>query len=239
MRRVLVLVAMTVIVVAGGCGGKRYEARLTRTLDDMRYRKRLDDNLMPPAKGKLETNLIYLRAPKGLEGPTKVFALAELEPGKFDVADTFFEKDKANLHVLARIKRPKAPAGKKAAGPAEPVAARGEFNADVIALLNSVYSVDIDLSKAKPESKRVNSFRKITFEANAKNVQVYLYGVKGGTYEVAEIYEYPKTEAASLITKIDLSLGAFAVGEKARRFFAGSISDTEEEGSSPSGAVAF
>ena len=238
MRRGLAIVvtAATVAVLAAGCGGKRYEVRLDKTLEEMRYRKRLDDNLTPPAKGKLETNLIYVRPPKGLEGPTKVFQLTELEPGKFDVSESFFEKDKQNLHVLARIKRPKAAASKK--GPAQPEpakAARGEFNADVVAVLNSVYGVEIDLAKAKEESKRTNRFKRLTFEGNGKNVQLFLLGSKTSPYEVALVFEYPKSEQSSLISKIDLCLGSFAVGEKARRFFEGVV--TEEEGTEPGAAT--
>ena len=76
-----------------------------KTLEARRYNKRLNDNLAAAVKGKLEQNQIYLRPPLGLAEPTKDFTLIPLEPGKFDIAESFIEKDKQNLYVLARIKR--------------------------------------------------------------------------------------------------------------------------------------
>jgi hypothetical protein len=240
MRRVLALAATTTLVLAGGCGGEKYEFRLNKTLEEMRYRKRLDDNLNPAAtKGRLEQNLIFIRPPKGLSTePAKDFQLTVLEPGKFDVSESFYEKDKQNLHILARVKRPKGPAGKKGAQAEQAQAVRGEFVGDVLAVLGSVYNVDLDPAKVKEETKRNNKFKHLTFEANGKNIQVYFYGAKTSQYEVALIFEYPKSEQASLVSKIDLTLGSFGVGERARRAFNGSVS--EEEGAEGGAAsVAF
>ena len=230
MRRVLATVATAALLLAGGCGGRSYEVRLDKTLEAMRYKKRLDDNLAPaPTKGKLEQNLIFIRPPKGLDGPANEFTLVPaLEPDKFDVADTFFEKGKQTMHVLARVKRPKGPANKKGAAPEAPKAERHEFVPDVIELLNSAYSLELDPAKAKEESKKQNKFRHLTFEANGKNVQVYFYGNKTSVYELALIFEYPKSEQANLVSKIELCLESFATGEKARRAFSGTM--TEEEG---------
>ncbi|GAC1475881.1 MAG: hypothetical protein NVSMB9_29220 [Isosphaeraceae bacterium] len=240
MRRALVLMFALGLPLIGGCVGRSYEVRLDKTLADMRYRKRLDDNLMPaPSKGKFNDNLIYLRPPKSLEGPAKEFTLTVLEPGRFDLSESFFEQDKQNLHVLARVKRPKTAAKKGAPAPPPPPS-RGDFTADVLAVLSSVYNVDLDSAKAKEESKRTNKFKHLAFEANGKDIQVYLYGSKTTPYEVALIYEYPKTERDNLVSKIELSLGSFEVGERARRAFSGSETvDESTEGSGAPGPVAF
>ena len=43
--------------------------------DEMKYQKRLNDNLDDaPTKGLLQQELIYVRPPKGLTGPTKTFS---------------------------------------------------------------------------------------------------------------------------------------------------------------------
>lgn len=242
MRRVFAVLATTSILLAGGCGSKSYEKRLGLTLEEMQYRARLDKNLMPaPSKGKFIENMIFVRPPKSLGEPTKEFLMTVVEAGKFDVTESFVEKDKQNLYVIARVKKPKNPAGKKAAPkPAEVTVARGDFNSDVISLLNGVYGVELEGAKAKEESKRLNKFKHLSFESNGKDVQVYLYGGKTSPYEVALIFEYPKSEAKALVSKIDLTLGSFAVGEFAKRSFSGSVNPEEStEGSTPAGPVAF
>src|SRR5947208_3194420 len=200
MRRVFAGLSTAALLVAAGCGSQSYETRLGKTLEKMRYVLRLDANLQPaPTKGKLEQNLIYVRPPKTLEAtPSKEFQLIALEPGKFDVAESFFSKDGQKMHVLARIKRPKNPAAKKAAPTPADTAVRGDFNADVLATLSSAFNVDLDLAKAKEEKKRTNSYKHLTFDAGDKNVQVYLNGNKASTYEVALVFEYPKAEQANL-----------------------------------------
>ena len=237
MRRVFATLATTTILLAAGCGGRSYEVRLDKTLVDMRYRKRLDDNLMPPAtKTKLETLNIFIRPPKNLT-QSKEFLLTVLEPGKFDVADSFSESDKQILmHVLSRVKLPKSPTKKGA--PPTPTN-RGEFVPDVVAMLNGVYNVEVDSTKAKEESKKSNKFKHLTFEANGKNVQVYFYGTKAQPYEVSLVFEYPKAEQASLVSKIDLCLESFATGDKARRAFTGGGEEEPAEGTGSGSGVAF
>ena len=94
MRRVFATITMTALLLATGCGVKVYEERLNRTLEEMKYRKRLDDNLMPAAaKGKMEQLAIYLRPPKNLQGPGKEFQLTVIEPGKFDVTESYYEPE--------------------------------------------------------------------------------------------------------------------------------------------------
>ena len=230
MRRVLALLATTALLLAGGCGGRSYDIRLDKTLERMRYEKRLKDNLMEAPKAKFEYFMIFVRPPKNLTGPTKEFQLSALEPGKFDLTESFFEKDKqSSLHVLARVKQPKVASKKKAAAKPEPVTPRGDFSADVVAVLNSVYGVELDLAKAKEEKKKeINVFKHMKFEGNGKVVQLYLNVVKGSSYEVALIFEYPKSEEANLVSKIELCLESFATGDRARKAFSGT--GTEEEG---------
>ena len=55
---------------------------------------------------------------------------------------------------------------------------------------------------------------------------MYLYGDKNDPYEVALIFEYPKAEHNTVNPKIRLCLESFAVGDKAKRAFAGG--ETEE-----------
>jgi hypothetical protein len=238
-----VLAATTALLLAGGCGQK-YDVRLNKTLEDMRYRKRLDENLNPAhTKGKLEQNLVFIRPPKGLSTePSKTFLLAELEQGKFDVSESFYEQGKQNLHILARIKRPKGATTKKGAQPEPAQATRGDFVSDVVEVLRGVYAnAEIDPTKAKEETKepRRNHFKHLTFEGNGKNVQVYFYGSKTSQYEVALIFEYPKSEQASLVSKIELTLGSFAVGDRARMAYSGSVGEEEEGGAAAGAPAAF
>ena len=227
MRRVMALVATTVLVLSGGCGSKSYEFRLDRTLENMRYRKRLDDNLMPPpAKGiaPFEELSIFLRPPKNL-AQSKEFQMTVLEPGQFDLESSFFEEKKQNLHVLARVKRPKPSGSKKAAPTPADTAVRGEFNRDVIGLVGNVYGVadDLEIGKFKEVSKKTNKFKYHTFATGDKNVQVYLY--KADPYEVALIFDYPSSEQANLASRINLALESFAVGNRAKNRFAGALGD--------------
>jgi hypothetical protein len=230
MRRTLALAASVCCVVVLGCSN--YEFRLEQTLADMRYRKRLDDNLNPaPTKGALEKHFIYVRPPKTLSGPTKAFSLAVVEQGKFDLENSFInEGTKESMHVLARVDRPNGANTKK---PAQPEPARGDFTAEVIELLRNVYGVDLDVNQLKAETKqhgnRANSFRTKTLDLTAKQVQLYLYGDKNSPYKVALIFEYPKEQHNSINPKIGLCLESFAVGDVARRAFGGEL-DTGAEG---------
>jgi hypothetical protein len=167
-----------------------------------------------------------------------------LEPGKFDISDSFFEQGKATLHVLARINRPKAATAKKGAPAPAETATRGEFNSDVLALLGGVYNVDLDPAKLKEETKKLNKYKHMTFEGNAKVVQVYLYpAVKSATkppYEIALVFEYPKTEAANLVPKIELTLESFETGARAQRLYSGAgLEEEAGEAGAGGGNVVF
>ncbi|MCA1686176.1 MAG: hypothetical protein LC745_09390 [Planctomycetia bacterium] len=241
MRRFLTLITTTSLLLAAGCGGKSYDIRLDKTLEQMRYRKRLDENLNAAPKGKFEENMIFLRPPKNLQGPTKEFLLPLQDPAKFDLAESFFEKDKQQLYVLAWVKRPPKAPSKKGAPKADAPVPRDEsrFSAEVAAALNSFYGVEIDLAKAKEERKKdINVFKRLKFEANGKIVQLYLSVVKGNPYQVALIFEYPKSEEASLVSKIELCLESFATGERARKAFSGGATEEESEGG-PATPTAF
>jgi hypothetical protein len=226
MRRGCTILASACLLLVLGC--RDYDFRLGQTLEEMRYQQRLEKNLeKAPTKGRLQQDLIYVRPPKGMSGPTKAFTLAVLETGKFDVSDSFIDESKqASLHVVARHKKPKAPPKKGVA--AAPDVPRGDFTAEVIDMVKTAYGVeDLTPAKLKLVSKkhagRENSYKEAKLNLNTKEVSIYLYGTvdKTSPYNVALIFEYPKAEAATLSSKINLSLEAFAVGEPANRAFSG------------------
>jgi len=231
MKRLSAIALGAGLVLAVGCGTQNYDIRLERTLDQMAYQKKLDDNLNPaPTKGKLEELQIYVRPPKDMTGPTQTFQMTVLEPGRFDVESSFTEQDKQSLHLLARVKRPKTPS-KKAPTPAE-TTPRGDFTADIVELVKNVYGTEFDPLKFKEEKMQrgTNTFKAQTMEVGAKDVQVYLYGGKTNPYEVALIFEYPKAEHASVYPKIKLCLESFAVGDKARKAFTSGEAEVDTEG---------
>jgi hypothetical protein len=229
MKRALASLAGLGLVLVIGCV-QEYDFRMAKTIDNKRYQKRLNDNLeAPPAKTNLQTGNIFVRPPKGLQGPHKTFGLAVLEPGKFDVEDTFADPQKqASLHILARVTVPKPP-GKKASSPAE-TTQRGDFTDDVLELLKNAYGADFDKSRLKNDEKkspngRTNSFKSLTLDLTAKEIKVYLIGEKNSLEKVALIFDYPKEEARTLSSKINLCLESFAVGGAATRLFAGAGDD--------------
>jgi hypothetical protein len=267
MRRIgIVLASAGLVVAAWGCGGS-YNGRLDKTLVDMKYRKRLDDMLMPPpSEGKFKDLLIYVRPPKNLQ-PTREFLLSPHEADKYDLAASFLESGgsggtpapgdqpqpppaagepakpaepaKQSLHIVARVKRPKTPAakGKKVVEPAN----RREFTTDLLALINAACAppVEVTLDKFKATTKKKNEFRQFAFASGGKNIQVYLYAPKNDPYEVALIFEFPSTEYGNLAGKIDLCLESYAVGNKAKAAFSGGVSEIPETGGAPGGGVAF
>lgn len=223
------------LVLAIGCSSKNYDIRLEKTLENMKYQKKLNEALIPAvATGKLKELDIYLRPPKNLEGPTKAFQLTVIDPGRFDLENSFIESKKQNLHVLARVKRPKPPAKKGAPAVATPP--RGIFNTEVLELLKGVYGVDVPIAKFKEETKKKNVFRHLTLDLDPKTVQVYLYGAKNNPYEVALIFEYPKTEHSLLNPKIGYCLESFAVDGRAKRAFEGATTEEELEETGDGGA---
>ncbi|QEH32756.1 hypothetical protein OJF2_12360 [Aquisphaera giovannonii] len=243
MRRSVAVLLGTGLVVAVGCGTQNYERRLDLTIQEMKYQKQLDSNLIAaPTKGKLQELHIYVRPPKDMTGPTQAFQMTVVEPGRFDVESSFIEAEKQSLHILGRVKQPKAPAKKGAAPPPES-APRGDFRAEVLELVKAAYGADVEATKLKEDSRKGNVFRTATLDpGNGKEIQVNFYGDgKTSPYEVALIFEYLKADGPTIKPRIVLCLESFAVGDKAKRLFAGG--ETEEEGgeSSEEGAapVAF
>jgi len=235
MKRAFAIVASACLILAMGCS-TLYDERLNTTLEEMRYRKRQDDNLLPAAtKGKLEELQIYIRPPKNLKGPTQTFAWTVIEPGRFDLENSFIDQDKGeSLHILVRVKKTKAPASTKKGAATKAAVPRADFTTEVIDLIKSVYGVELEANKFKPEirsnGKRPNDFKATPLDLSPKEVQVYLYGDKNGPYEVALIFDYPKESKKNIDSKIRLSLEAFAVGEAARRAFSSGGEEGGEEG---------
>jgi hypothetical protein len=241
------MLAAAGLLIAVGCG-RSYEDRLQQTLERMKYEKRLNDNLEPAPKkedGKFHEAQIFVRPPKGLAFSKDGFTLSTLEEGKFDLAASF-TGEKGSLHILARKKVPKGAAKKKGQPEAEAVP-RGEFIPDVVAVLNPIFSTEVDTSKMKEVTKKGsvgvgNKFKAIpTFEvANGENVQVYFYGAKTDVHQVALIFQYPKADHAKLTSQIELCLESFAVGERAARAYrGGSDEEGAEGGESGSGGAPF
>jgi hypothetical protein len=225
MRRAFAILGGALLVLAIGCSD--YEVRLQQTRQEMKYQKRLRDNLAEaPTKGQLEADSIYVRPPKGLQGPTQAFGLTEADPGKYDIENSFIDQErKASLHLVARIKKPKAPS-KKGAPAAEPATSRGKFIDDVIELVKAAYGIELTTAQLKPETKshlnRDNEFRGAKLEVGDKEVQVYIYGFdENATHQVGLIFDYPKTEVNNLNPKIGLCLESLAVGARAQTAFHG------------------
>jgi len=235
MKRAWAVLGSAGLLLALGCGTQNYEFRIEQTLDKMKYDRRLDDNLTPAAKGKLEELGIFLRPPKNLEGPTQTFQMTVVEPGRFDLETSFSEPDVQSLHVLARVDRPKAASKKGAPQPEAPAVPRGNFEEEVLDLVRNVSGAEVAPSLLKEEQRRRNTFRSLTLVLEAKTIEVHIFdGSKSGNaadgpYKVALIFEYPTAQKNAINPKIGLCLESFAVGDAARRAFAGGDVDEFEE----------
>jgi hypothetical protein len=247
MKRVLGILAGACLALLIGCA-QSYDLRVEETIKNMKYRQSLDKNTeVPPTKSNLEKEKIYIRAPKGLKGPALQFAYA-VEPGKFDITDTFIDPVKqASLHLLARSNAPKpAAASKKNAGPADgaeqpaaPPAARGEFNADVLDFIKSTYSTDINASLLKtvePNShgRKSVSYKSATLDLGDKQLKIYFHGDKNST-QVALIFEGTKEALRNLSSQIDYSLNSLVTGPKATNFYNGQDELSEDGAAVPTG----
>jgi hypothetical protein len=238
MKQAFAILASACLALGMGCAD--YDIRLGKTYEEMKYKKRLNDNLEEAvSKGKLLEDLIYVRPPKGLKGPTQTFTLTAVEPGKFEIENSFIDDtSKASLHVVARIKRPKAADPKKAPTQAE-TTPRGKFLDDVIELVKAASGVDLTPAQLKPETKthadRENVFKAVKLDLQTKEVHLYVHEDPGSAREVALIFDFPKTEINKLSPKIGLCLESFAVGERARRAFSGAsdLEGGEETGAGP------
>jgi hypothetical protein len=225
MQRALAIALGLGLVVVLGC--RDYDFRLQETLGEMKYRKRLNDNLAEPPTNKtaLHADNVYVRPPKSLSVLAQTFGLT-VDEGKFDIQNSFIDQAKgASLHMLVRHKKPKAATNKKTAKPAAEAVLRGDFTSDVLEVVKNAYGVDVQAGSLKAETKvhkgRKNTFRVTRIDLTAKEVQIYLYGNKNDPYEVALIFEGPKDEIKNLGSKINLCLESFAVGPVAQRAYAG------------------
>ena len=111
-------------------------------------------------------------------------------------------------------------------------AARGDFTNEVIELVKAAYARrgpyprEVQARDQETRGQREH-YKEVKLDLNTKEVLIYLYGDKNGPYNVALIFEYPKTEVNNLSPKIGLSLEAFAVGEAASRAFSGGGEERE------------
>jgi hypothetical protein len=232
MRRLLTAIVSCSLVFTVGCV-TRYQKRMDETIDLMKYERELDKNLeAAPAEGPLKALDIFVRAPKGMQ-PAKDFLLGAIQPGLFDVERSFYEGQKNFLHILARKKMPKKAPAKGA--PAEPTVARGEFNADVLAVLKAVFGDDeaVAIEKFKDDPHKANKFRRLIFTANTgKKVEVFL--TKVDPYDVALIYVFDPADEKTIEPKLRYSLEAFALGEKAKfKYGGGSEAEAEAPAAAP------
>ncbi|HEV3163609.1 MAG TPA: hypothetical protein VGZ22_06175 [Isosphaeraceae bacterium] len=241
MKRVLALALTAAVVVGWGCGLNSYEKRLDKTLDDMRFIIRLDENLIPaPTDSKFKDFPMYLRPPKGMALSTSFVLAADVPEGQFDLTASFLgdgAEAGRNLHVLGRRKAAKKTPPKAGAPPqAEPVA-QHPFNEEVIALLRGAYGESEALAtpQYQTEKKRHNEFRRLIFTASNGNIiRVYLY--KKEPYEAALVWDIPadRDKDAAATNARDLTLQSFAVGRRAESYFSGALT----EGASSSGGEA-
>ncbi len=227
MRRVCLVIISSALVAGLGCGRENYERRLSNTLTKLEYERRVNKNLMPAANEKKFTDLaIYLRAPKD-QALAKAGQLPVAE-GQFDLDASFLDpKVDSVLHVLARVKLPKkAPA--KGAAPAPAPTTRGEFNSEVINTLATQFgaSDNLAVAKFKDEAKRGNRFKRLMFNANEKEVEVW--SLKQDNHDVALIFVYDPKLKAALSSKILLCLETFTVGPKATRALNGGVEEEAE-----------
>jgi hypothetical protein len=249
MRRVSVLLFSASLLIATGCGLKRYEQRMDLSLEKLKYDKRLNDNLAPPPTDpKFQELGIYVRPPKGLD-QTKVFFLPEVLPGLYDVEASFVDAQKQQMHIVARNKQAaKKPVPKGQTAP--PKTPRNDFNADVLGMLGAFYGVteEVQPSKLKDETKKPppgvgagNKFKRLLLQVpngpSTNDVQVYLY--KQEPYDVALIFAFPTADANKAASKIEMTLESFAVGDRARRIYSGGSADEGGEGTEAGTGVAF
>jgi hypothetical protein len=235
MRRVWVLMVMALLVLVfvavPGCGRKSYEERLDKTIEQLKYTRRLNKELMPPPGDKKFQDLgIYFRPPKE-QALAKTVQLPVAE-GQFDLDASFNDKTDSALHILARVKMPKKAAA-KGAPPPPPPPQRGEFVGDVLSVLSGVFGSPDGLQTPKfsDEVKKGNRFRRLIFTANDKEVKVYTY--KEATTEVALIFVYAPSLRNALSSKIDLCLETFATGAKANRLYTGGAPEEEADSGPP------
>ena len=230
MRRCALLVLSSTMLLAGCFGRDSYEKRMEHRLEEIRYKRRLDSNLMArPNDKKFEDLAIHVRPPKD-EDLTRTSQLPVPE-GQYELDASFVDKAGPALHLLARVKLPKKAPAKGAPAPPPPTQ-RGEFTRDVLAILTGFYPQVEGLMTPKfvDESKKGNRFKRLVTTVNDKGVdkELKLYTYKDGNYEAALIFVYDSKQRGTLGPKIDLCLETFATGPRATRIFGGGQADDED-----------
>jgi hypothetical protein len=244
MKRLLALLLTAMLLLTFGCGKSIYERKLNDTLDDMKFRQRLDALLIPaPTDAKFRDFPLFIRPPKDMALSSNFVLVADLPAGQFDLAASFLSQSKGNLHVLGRRKTAKK-AAPKGGAPPPPEAPKGPFDTDVITLLRGVYGEvpQLQTPQYQTETKKGNQYRRLIFNAsNGNGVRVFLY--KRDPYDVALIWDAPATleRSGSLSSARDLTLQTFAVHRKAQNSFAGGVTSGEggEAGGGSEGATPF
>lgn len=235
MKRLLVMLAVSTLLVTLGCGHS-YKERIEATLTRMREMQRLDQNLNPAESGRLQELGIFLRVPKSL--------VAAREPGlnapagHYDSLTTYLDlsgggadaKKKAEapeaplrLHVLTRVNRKKAAPKKGEPAEPEPAVPRGVFIEDVRNLLASDLGGGEALTNTlQNDKKRSNDFKRLMFTAsNGDLITAYFY--KQGDYDVALVWDIPpgQERTPAMTTGSELTMGALATGPRALTAFQG------------------
>lgn len=249
MRRLLVTLLTTCIMLSlVGCE-KSYRERVEFTLKRMQYLQRLDQFLQSFAGDDFQQTGIYLRPPKPLTRSTQPGL--RVDPEQYDLVATFMDVSGTptkgaepqaptpvlRLHVLARAKKAKAEPtkGEEAPVPIE----RGDFQESVaFALADNLGGFDpataLESGLIKPDRKGPNEYKRIDFEAaNGDSIHAYLF--KMDDYEIALVWDIPKEieRSAPASTGRDLSLETLSVGQRAVLAFQGI--DPEEGVIDPTG----
>lgn len=266
-KRAAAMTATAGLILILGCG-RSYEDRLAKTIQRLQYQERLDRNLEPAAQGKFKDLSVFIRPPKPLQA-AQAFGLTD-NPGQFDLSGTFLGVPKADgtpakkegeaeaeaapaevplrLHVMARVKKAKKTTKKGEPPPPEPATPRGDFTADVRALIaNDLPGEQAGAAALKNDNKRDNAFKRLIYSAaNGDSIRAYFYKV--GDHEVALVFDIPPPldKSKKVENAITLALESFAAGPKAvRRFASESQGGDDEEaaataagGGGPSGTAA-
>ena len=257
MRRSLAIAALFApSLLSIGCGHASYEARLEATQGRIKDEMTIDQVLSGHAEGAFVEQNVFLRPPQGLAVAPQFLPIPLVE-GAFDIQASFVPPGSGEqlatgpfqLHVLARRQ---AEAGAEGQPEPSPVP-RGDFKADVLSVLASVYGAEVAEAPTEQVSKtrwprsdpaRSSSFDRIKMtDRNQHLVHVYFTHEESGdaVYDVALIWEFPGGEPpTSNANPVDLTLGTLAVGQRASRAFSGRPEGTgagaDEEGAS---AIAF
>ena len=253
MRRSLAIAALFApSLLSIGCGHASYEARLEATEGRIKDEITLNQVLAGHAEGPFVEQNVFLRPPQGLAVAPQ-FVPIPLVEGAFDIQTSFVPPGSGEqlatgpfqLHVLARRQAEE--------GQAEPSPVpRGDFKADVLSVLASVYGAEVAEAPTEQVSKtrwpRSDPARSSTFDRikmtdrNQHLVHVYFTHEESGdaVYDVALIWEFPGGEPpTSNANPVDLTLGTFAVGQRASRAFSGRPEGPGADSDDGGSAIAF